>query len=57
VILDWAEIEYEDELEDEDDWGTIASKEKRADDERISSCRDLTIVFAPLLQGMRPRFP
>jgi hypothetical protein len=37
VILHAAEIEYEDELEYEDDWGTIASKEKRAGDDRISS--------------------
>ena len=29
--------EYEDELEYEDDWGTIASKEKRAGEDQIFS--------------------
>ena len=41
--------EYEDELEYEYDWGTIARKEKRANEDQTSSkslSRTRTIVFA-----------
>jgi hypothetical protein len=42
-----AEIECEDELEYEDDWGTIASEEERADDDLIFVFLvDRRIVFA-----------